>query len=670
MQVFSRTFRPITEFRQFTNKPSVEAALITGLRIAIVGLIPLSIMACNRPRQTQDIIHNLKESVVLITYGDAKGHGTGFLIEGNGDGCAVLTVAHVVPQDREIRLTTHDQKWFESTSVKRLSDADLAVVRFNEQGGATCSYPSLELGNSDRVNIWDTVHMAGYPERVGAEQLVTQFPSGQVTNIETPPLPDGYAISYDMRTVGGMSGAPVIDSTGNVIAVHGLTDIELVSLGRNQQSNLSPEQLAEIDAAEDRVVGQARINHFKWGIPVQTFHRHKTALLAIQDRSALNTSLPEVLDPPDVSDNSDKEAEQIQQKVQELIIQADQLRNQDKNYLEALLLYNEALQLEPENVDAWFGKGFSLENLNRYEESLAAYDKARAINPDYALAWQGRGVSLHKLNRDAEAIAAYDKAIELNPDAAAAWNNRGVSLEKLNRYEEAIASYDKALELNPDDAEVWDDRGFSLAQLNRYEESLASYDKAIVINPNHVQAWPHRGDALRNLNRYEEAIASYDKALELNPDYALAWHNRGFSLRNLNRYEEAIASYDKALEINPDDALAWHNRGWSLHNLNRYEEAIASYDKAIELKPDDALAWNNRGVSLEKLNRDEEAIASYDKAIELKPDDALAWNNRGWSLEKLGRHEEALRSYEKAIDLDPNFQMAVNNLNRLQSLEN
>ncbi|MBD2474634.1 tetratricopeptide repeat protein [Anabaena sp. FACHB-83] len=288
-----------------------------------------------------------------------------------------------------------------------------------------------------------------------------------------------------------------------------------------------------------------------------------------------------------------------------------------------------------------------------YKEAIAAYDKALEIKPDDHDAWNNRGIALWNLGRYEEAIAAYDKALEIKPDDHDAWYNRGIALDDLERYEEAIASYNKALEIKPDKHEAWNNRGNALDNLERYEEAIASYNKAMSIQPDDHQAWYNRGLSLRKLGRYEEAIASYNKALEIKPDDHDAWNNRGNALRYLGRYEEAIASYNKAVSIKHDLLEAWGNRGIALGNLGHHEDALASFDKTLEFKPDLHETWYNRGYALENLGRYEEAIASYNKALEIKPDYHYAWYNKAIYYALKGNIEQALENLQQAINLNP-----------------
>lgn len=68
----------------------------------------------------------------------------------------------------------------------------------------------------------------------------------------------------------------------------------------------------------------------------------------------------------------------------------------------------------------------------RYIEAIISFDKAIAINPDNAAVWSSRGFALNKLGRYAEAVAAYDKVIDIYPNTAdaEAKQNREIALKK------------------------------------------------------------------------------------------------------------------------------------------------------------------------------------------------------------------------------------------------
>jgi tetratricopeptide (TPR) repeat protein len=200
-------------------------------------------------------------------------------------------------------------------------------------------------------------------------------------------------------------------------------------------------------------------------------------------------------------------------------------------------------------AEYYFKQGNAFYFEKQYEEAIACYDKALEIKPDDSNAWTNRGVALSELKRYEEAIASYDKAIEIKPDFFEAWSNRGAALSGLKRYKEAIASYDKAIEIKPDYFEAYYNRGNALGKLGRYDEAFASYDKAIEIKPDYFEAYYNRGNALGKLGRYDEAIASHDKAIELKPNAPNVWYNRACCHALQGNVEETVHDLAKAIEL-------------------------------------------------------------------------------------------------------------------------
>ena len=69
------------------------------------------------------------------------------------------------------------------------------------------------------------------------------------------------------------------------------------------------------------------------------------------------------------------------------------------------------ISLKPK--EEWLKEGFTLNALKRYEEALAAYEQAIRLNPNDANAYHGKGVALSGLKRYEEAGQAFTKADKL-----------------------------------------------------------------------------------------------------------------------------------------------------------------------------------------------------------------------------------------------------------------
>ncbi|MDD1749746.1 MAG: tetratricopeptide repeat protein [Methanothrix sp.] len=154
----------------------------------------------------------------------------------------------------------------------------------------------------------------------------------------------------------------------------------------------------------------------------------------------------------------------------------------------AIKLYDQALELDPENPVIWNNKGTALVRERKYEDALEAYDRALELNSEYSEAMIGKGSALNRLNRSAESIGLFEKAIGLDPSNAKAWNNKGVALTRLGRYDEAINAFDRAIEIDPEYEDAYFSRGKLFYTLQNYQEALNSLNRALELNPNDKEA--------------------------------------------------------------------------------------------------------------------------------------------------------------------------------------
>ena len=268
-------------------------------------------------------------------------------------------------------------------------------------------------------------------------------------------------------------------------------------------------------------------------------------------------------------------------------------------------------KIKTEDAEFWENMANFLRLDEQYEKAIVCYSKSLVINQKNEDAWFWKGYMLNELQRFKEAINCFDKS----PNDTFTWNNKGYALNHLQRFEEAIECCDKAIEINPQNDSAWVNKGYALNELQRSEEAIECCDKAIEINPKSDSAWGNKGYALNDLQRSEEAIECCDKAIEINPKNSAAWINKAYTLNELQRSEEAIECCDKAIKINPKNSAVWNNKGYALNELQRSEEAIECFDTAIEINPQNDSAWVNKGYALNELQRSEEAIECCDKAI-------------------------------------------------------
>jgi uncharacterized protein (TIGR02466 family) len=212
--------------------------------------------------------------------------------------------------------------------------------------------------------------------------------------------------------------------------------------------------------------------------------------------------------------------------------------------VEALRANQKAVELDPQDAEAYYNMGNTLQELDRLEEARASYGQAINLNPDYAKAYSDLGNTLKKLGRLEEAEASYKRATALNPNFAGAHYNLGITLVELDKLEEAEASYRQAIKLKPDYAQAYNNLGVTLKALRRLDEAEASYRRAIALQPGFAEAHNNLAIMLKELGRPEEAEASYSRAIALNPGYTDAFMNRGQLLFDKGQFEAALSDFD------------------------------------------------------------------------------------------------------------------------------
>lgn len=137
---------------------------------------------------------------------------------------------------------------------------------------------------------------------------------------------------------------------------------------------------------------------------------------------------------------------QVQKTEQEWLEEGNRFSDR-KQYSEALVAYEQALHLVPDDANLYCQKGYVLGMLKRYEEALEACEQALRLNPDDAWAYSNKGAALNGLKRFQEGLEACEQALDLNLDDAYAYCIKGDTLLALNRKEEAQQAYEKAQEL-------------------------------------------------------------------------------------------------------------------------------------------------------------------------------------------------------------------------------
>jgi Flp pilus assembly protein TadD len=352
--------------------------------------------------------------------------GSGILLQRQGDVYTVLTAGHVVERGTAFTLKTADGQVHKSiaNSVKLSgNNIDLGVVKFR----ATKNYTLAKIGTSKSLEALFPIYVAGFPGSTYAISAgVINVTEGKVVGNATKGNAKGYSLIYSNTTFRGMSGGPVLNEAGELVAIHGQGD-------------------------RDGKEGEGEKTGRNLGIVVERFGLVASAMGVQLDQRV--AALPQSQGP----NASDYYLRAIG-------------KNDSGDYRGAIADFNKAISLNPKLADAYAVRGILKKNkLNDSQGALADFNKAISLDPKNALAYGFRGILKEdKLNDPQGALADYNKVISLDPKNAGTYTVRGIlKKDKLNDPQGALADFNKAIALNPKYADAYAMRGiFKQIQLN------------------------------------------------------------------------------------------------------------------------------------------------------------------------------------------------------------
>jgi tetratricopeptide (TPR) repeat protein len=236
---------------------------------------------------------------------------------------------------------------------------------------------------------------------------------------------------------------------------------------------------------------------------------------------------------------------------------AGDIYRQKGDYESAEQRYGKAAEIEPQNFDAQYLHGLSLQLLSRIGDSVRAYLRALTIRPDDFNANLNLATAYVQLGEPAQALPYARRAVELKPKEAAARINLAAAYRDLNQHDAAIIELQQASELTELSAPLLLNLADSLGKVGKYEEMVNTLDQLVKTEPTAI-ANERLGFAQFKLRRYSESLASFRRALEIDPNHYPALNGVGVCLINEWHFsgqannaarEEAVQAWRRSLQL-------------------------------------------------------------------------------------------------------------------------
>ena len=206
-----------------------------------------------------------------------------------------------------------------------------------------------------------------------------------------------------------------------------------------------------------------------------------------------------------------------------------------------------ATEADDANAQAFHLLAITLDRLGHLREALVTYERAFALDPDDTDLLLNLGLTAWNLNLLDGAERMFRLFIEKRPDHPAGYNNLGtVQRDKGDRHA-AIETLRNAIYRMPDQPMLWNSLATVLAEEGRAEESLVFYQEALRLEPNFARVWHNLGYSYSHLGRLEEALHAYDSALKLSDsghERIESRHSRSICLIGMGQLEVGFKEYE------------------------------------------------------------------------------------------------------------------------------
>jgi tetratricopeptide (TPR) repeat protein len=331
----------------------------------------------------------------------------------------------------------------------------------------------------------------------------------------------------------------------------------------------------------------------------------------------------------------------------------------------------------------FFESGTKYFDAGKYREAVIEYQNAIQIDPRFGAARQRLAESLEKLNQHSQALEEYVRAADLLPEDVKLQVTAGNYLLAARRFDDAKVKAEFVLERNPREVEAQVLLGNALAGLRSLDQAIEEIEEAIRLDPSRGATYTNLAILEVSRGRLDAAEAAFKRAVELAPTWVqghLALANHFWSTGRVADSERVLRT---AYALEPQNVLV--NRAFALFLIanNRaaeaepYVQALATSGASPFALADYYLLQNRPGDAINQLQRlrDQSAMADaaslrmaqayesqkdyvsahriVDEILQRSPTDAKGLLLKGRLLAQQGKSDEALAQFKTAAEANP-----------------
>jgi arylsulfatase A-like enzyme/predicted Zn-dependent protease len=291
----------------------------------------------------------------------------------------------------------------------------------------------------------------------------------------------------------------------------------------------------------------------------------------------------------------------------------------------------------------------------RVDQAVDRVRQALDADPEIVEAHVMLGNLHGKAARREQAIEAYRRALALDPEHEGAAFSLALAFREAGRTDDAETGFERVVALNPRNTKA----RFQLAGLwmerREFDRAERILEDALTLDVERPAFLVKLAECYLETGRLDEAERSLRAALALKPDQPIAQYDLGLVLEARGALDAAVEAYEAELAVSPRMYQAHFNLAKLLGGAGRSGEALIHYREAVSANPQ----FSGGHLYLAKALLDAGDLAAAEQAarrgLSQQPDQAIAPLGHYVLADvysRLGREDEAARQAARGRRLE------------------
>ena len=210
--------------------------------------------------------------------------------------------------------------------------------------------------------------------------------------------------------------------------------------------------------------------------------------------------------------------------------------------------------------DELLNAGISKFETEDYEDAVVYFDRALALNPENIKTYNAKSFALFALKKYEKVIANNLEAIKFDSTDYKPYYNMANARLELNQVEGAIEDYARAIKIKPNEADIYLNRGTGYYRTGAYFKAIEDFNFAQKLDKNLPFVFYNRAKAYLKMDSIDLAIEDLTKMVSMMPKHGEAHYWLGLSKILQGNKEEGCLSLKNSKALGFKNALEAINK--------------------------------------------------------------------------------------------------------------